>query len=124
MNARSWLALAALAGILAGCGGVDDERTADVARRYAEALSTGSSTALAAVTCVRPTAEQARAFEERAGGGRLRWTVHARPEVDGERADGTLRASEAGVHKDFSFTLRRRGEQWCAHYDWAAVLHP
>lgn len=107
---------------LSACGWDGSEAAAsDAANRYAAALSSGSSTTLAGITCTSPTPDQARAFERRAAGGRLAWAVHSAPEVDGDRADGVLRARDENAHRDYEFTLLKRGDGWCAHYDWASL---
>lgn len=123
LSSQRGLYAALLLGALTGCSGdaAEQQRAAVAAERYAAALSTGSSAAVAAVACAAPTPEQARAFDERAAGGQVRWAVLRPPEVDGDRADGVLRATDGARHKDYEFTLRARGEQWCARYNWTRL---
>lgn len=116
--------LAAGVGLAALLGAFDspgDPRARAAAQQYAEALTEGSSRDLAAVTCDPPTPRQSKAFDARAGASAMRWSVLDRPNIDDDVAHVTLRAVDGEKHRDFPFTLHRRGEGWCAYFNWSRL---
>lgn len=119
--AASAAAIGAWAGAFGDADRDDRDEIAAVAERYADALTSGKSRRLAAVTCRRPTEAQATAFERRAGGGGLRWLVHRQPTLEDDVASGTLRAIDGTEHRDYPFTVHRQEDGWCAHFDWGSL---
>lgn len=127
---RLLVVLAVCAVVAVGAGtaallGAFDAAGADAARstaqRYSEALNSGSSRAMAAVTCSPPSPEQAKAFDARAGSSNLRWSVLESPRIDDDVAHVTLRAAEGDQHRDYPFTLHRRDDGWCAFFNWSRL---
>lgn len=112
------LGLAALLGAFDSSG---DPRARAAAQQYAEALTEGSSRDLAAITCDPPTRRQAKAFDIRAGAGAMRWSVLEGPNIEDDIAHVTLRAADGDRHRDFAFTLHRRGDSWCAYFNWSRL---
>ncbi|MGH3433300.1 MAG: hypothetical protein ACRDQB_10740 [Thermocrispum sp.] len=110
-----------VAAALGAFGGAGDAAARSAAQRYADALNAGSSRQLAAVTCSPPSPSQAKAFDTRAGASDLRWSVLTGPRIDGDVAHVTLRAKDGGQHRDYPFTLHRRDEAWCAHFNWSRL---